>query len=141
MTLKIIGYIFYVIVFTYCYYFLNRRLATKWILILYPVIFFASIYPIKVWFDYIRPIYNEAFAESWLKIILMSVAGFCLFNFSYGIVNMMVKAQVNFHQTWGKPQHNPVKYVIDNATNIKAMFHFFFYTGGIILIGIAFLKY
>lgn len=36
MTLKIIAYIFYVIVFTYCYYFLNRKFITKWILILYP---------------------------------------------------------------------------------------------------------
>ena len=108
---------------------------------LYPLIFVGSIYPIKLWFDYIRPIYGDAFSESWLKIVLMSVAGFCLFNFSYGIINLMVNAQVNFHQTYGKPQLNPVKYVIENSTNIKAMFHFFFYTGGIILIGIAFLKY
>ena len=141
MTLKIIAYIIYVLLFTYCYYFLNKKLPNKWILMLYPLIFVGSIYPIKPWFDYIRPIYGDAFSESWLKIVLMSVAGFCLFNFSYGIINLMVNAQVNFHQTYGKPQLNPVKYVIENSTNIKAMFHFFFYTGGIILIGIAFLKY
>lgn len=141
MTLKIIAYIIYVLLFTYCYYFLNKKLSNKWILMLYPLIFVGSIYPIKLWFDYIRPIYGDAFSESWLKIVLMSVAGFCLFNFSYGIINLMVNAQVNFHQTYGKPQLNPVKYVIENSTNIKAMFHFFFYTGGIILIGIAFLKY
>jgi len=141
MTLKIIIYIFYVIVFTYCYYFLNRKLTNKWILILYPLFFVASIYPIKLWFDYIKPIYGERFSESWLKIILMSVAGFTLFNFFYGIVNLMVNAQVDFHQAYGKPWLNPVKYVIENSTNIKAMFHFFFFIGGIILIGVAFLKY
>ena len=141
MILKLIAYLVYVIVFTYCYYFLNKKLPIKWILIGYPLFFVASIYPIKLWFDYIRPIYGEAFSETWLKIILTSVAGFTLFNFAYGIVNLMVNAQVGFHQTYGKPWLNPVKYVIENSTNIKAMFHFFFFSGGIILIGIAFLKY
>lgn len=130
MTLKIIGYIVYIIVFTYCYYFLNRKLSNKWILIAYPLFFVASIYPIKFWFDCIRLIYGDGFSESWLKIILMSVAGFTLFNFFYGIVNLMVNAQVGFHQTYGKPWLNPVKHVIGNSTNIKAMFHFFLFTGG-----------
>ncbi|RZK04362.1 MAG: hypothetical protein EOO43_22435 [Flavobacterium sp.] len=85
--------------------------------------------------------YGRAFSESWLKIILMSVAGFTLFNFFYGIVNKMVNTQVNFHQTYGKPFLNPVKYVIENQANIKAMFHFFFYTGGVILIAVVFYKY
>ncbi len=141
MALKITGYILYVMLFTYCYYFLNRKMSNKWILIMYPLIFVAAIYPIKIWFGAVRPVYGNAFSESWLKIILMSLAGFTLFNFFYGVINLMVDAQVGFHKSYGRPDLNPVRYVIDRQSIIKKGFHLFFYTGGILLIGICFLKY
>ena len=141
MMLKIIGYLFYVMIFTYCYYFLNRKLKTRWILIGYPLFFVASIYPVKLWFDYIRQIYSVAFADTWLKIILMSLAGFTLFNFVYGIVNLMINTQVNFHQKYGKPHLNPVRFITENASSIKGGYHLFFYIGGVWLIAIAFWKY
>ncbi|WP_337858664.1 hypothetical protein [Pedobacter sp. GR22-6] len=141
MTLKIIGYLLYLIIFTYCYFILNRRMGNKWILIGYPLLFLASIYPIKIWFDYVRPIYNQAFTDSWLKILLMSVAGFCLFNFIYGIINLMVGAQVSFHSRYGKPKLNLVKFVLKNADKIRSGYHLFFYTGGVFTVGVCFLKY
>ena len=141
MTLKIIGYIIYVIVFTYCYYFLNKKLKTSYILIGYPLFFTASIYPIKLWFDHVRQIYSLAFVDTWLKIILMSIAGFTLFNFAYGIINLMINTQTSFHKRYGKPHLNPVRFVIANASTIKGGYHLFFYTGGILLIAIVFWKY
>jgi len=139
--LKIIAYLIYVIVFTYCYYVLNKKLPNKWIFIIYPLIFVATIIPIKFWVDYARPVYGDVFTKTWLSIMLMTSAGFCLFNFFYGIVNIMVSTQVNFHQKYGNPGLNPVRGFIANASNIKGFLHFFFYTGGVILIGIAFAKY
>ncbi|RFZ81831.1 hypothetical protein DYU05_18600 [Mucilaginibacter terrenus] len=139
--LKIVAYFIYFTIFTYCYYVLNRKLANKWIFILYPAIFCASIYPIKIWFDYIRPRYGDAFAGTWLKIILMMFASLCLFNVGYEIVNFTVNKQVRFQQNYGQPNVGFVKSFVDNASNIKAMAHFFFYVGGVVLMYIAVTKY
>lgn len=106
-----------------------------------PAFFCSSIYPVKLWFDYVQQIYSLAFVESWLKIILMSLAGFTLFNFLYGIINLMMNTQVSFHEKYGKPYLNPVRFAIANASTIKGGYHLFFYTGGILLIAIAFWKY
>ena len=139
--MKILAYVVYIIVFTYCYYFLNRKLPNKWIFILYPLIFAVAIIPIKFWVDYARPTYGDAFASSWLKIILMMFASLCVFNIAYGFVNILVNTQVGFHQTYGSANSNPLKRIIDNASNIKGALHLFFYTGGVILMGIAITKY
>lgn len=141
MVLKILIYILYVTVFSYCYFILNRKISNKWILIGYPLFFVLSIYPAKLWFEYVRPIYNEAFVDTWLKIILMSIGGFTLFNFCYGIVNLMVDTQVGFHRRYGKPDLNPVKFVINNAGNIKTSYHLFFYSGAILTSGVVFYTY
>ncbi len=71
----------------------------------------------------------------------MSIAGFTLFNFVYGVVNLMVNAQTGFHKRHGQPGLNPVKFVINHEATIKRGYHLFFYTGGLLLIAIAFWKY
>ncbi|MEH3114440.1 hypothetical protein [Pedobacter terrae] len=141
VALKIICYIIYTFVFTYCYCYLNAKLKTKTILIGYPIFLIVSIYPVKIWLDHIRQIYNETFTQSWLKIILMSIAAFTLFNLAYGIISIMVNAQVGFHQKYGKPPKNPVKFFLKNADSVKGAYLIFFYIGGILLGGIIFWKY
>lgn len=139
--MKITAYIIYITLFTFCYYFLNRKLSNKWIFILYPLLFVAPIFPLKFWFQYAKLHYGDHIASSWLTIILMMSACFSLFNIVYGLVNFMVNTQVNFHQNYGRPNTNPIKSFIGNSSNIKVFLHFFFYTGGIILPGIAIFKY
>jgi len=141
VALRIACYLIYLFIFSYCYCFLNARLKIKTILIGYPIFFIVSIYPVKIWLDHIRPIYNESFAQSWLKIILMSIAAFTLFNFANGIVRLMVNTQVGFHQKYGKPHKNPVRFLLANADTIKGAYLIFFYIGGILLGGIIFWKY
>jgi hypothetical protein len=114
---------------------LNQKLSTAWIFLLYLLIFIAAIYPIKLWFDYVRPIYGDAIASRWLKIILMMFNGLMVFNWGYAMVNVIVDKQVQFHNTYNKPNITGfLKSVLDGAPNIKAVAHFFFYTGGVILI-------
>ena len=133
--LDYIAYFIYFVIFTYCYYGLNKKLSTKWIFLLYLLVFIAAIYPLKLWFAYLRPAYGDAFASHWLKIILMMFASLTLFNWFYGIVNFMVDKQVQFHHTYNKPNAvGLLKPVLDNAPKIKAYTHFFFYSGGVILI-------
>jgi hypothetical protein len=136
-----IAYLVYFVIFTYCYYVLNKKLSTAWIFLLYLLIFIAAIYPLKLWFDYVRPIYGDAIAGRWLKIILMMFNGLTVFNWAYGIVNLIVDKQVQFHNTYNKPNITGLlKSVLDGAPNIKAFAHFFFYTGGVVLIYIYILK-
>ena len=90
--------------------------------------------------SYMVPIYGENFSDELLKAILFMVLSITLFNVMYGIVNLLVNAQVGFHQNYGKPNEGHVKYVIEKALNIKKILHFFFYTGGVILIGIVIFK-
>jgi hypothetical protein len=139
--MKLLVYAIYVVIFTFCYYFLNKKLPNKWIFILYPLIFAAAIIPIKLWVNYARPAYGDAFASSWLKIILMMFAGLCVFNIAYGIVNIIVNTQVSFHQTYNNADSNLVKKLVANVSNIKGALHLFFYIGGVVLIGIAVTKY
>ncbi|MFD2324957.1 hypothetical protein [Mucilaginibacter galii] len=95
----------------------------------------------KLWYNYAHPIYGEALAGSWLKIILMMFASLCVFNIIYGFVSIGVNTQVNFQQTYGNAQSSPIKNFIDNASNLKGALHFLFYLGGVILMGIATAKY
>lgn len=139
--MKITVYITYIVLFTFCYYFLNRKLSNKWIFISYALLFVVPIFPLKLWFPYARLHYGDDIAGSWLKIILMTSACFCLFNIVYGLVNFMVNTQVNFHQNYGSPNTNPIKSFINGASNIKVFLHFFFYTGGVLLPAIAIFKY
>ena len=130
-----IAYLVYFIIFTYCYYVLNKKLSTGWIFLLYLLIFVAAIYPLKLLFGYARPAYGDVVASRWLKIILMMFASLTIFNWAYGIVNLIVDKQVQFHNTYNKPNVSGfLKSVLDGAPNIKAFAHFFFYTGGVILI-------
>lgn len=130
-----IAYLVYFIVFTYCYYVLNQKLSTAWIFLLYLLIFIAAIYPLKLLFGYVRPTYGDAIASRWLKIILMMFASLTIFNWAYGIVNFIVDKQVKFHNTYNKSNVTGLlKSVLNGAPNIKAFAHFFFYTGGVILI-------
>jgi hypothetical protein len=138
---KILAYIIFIIVFTFCYYWQNKRLSNTWICILFPLLFAASIMPIKYWVDYARPTYGDAFTSSWLKIILMLFAELIVFNIAYVFVNFIVSAQVNFHEKYGKPNVGFVKSFIDNATNIKSIAHFFFYLGGVIFSYLIVTKY
>jgi hypothetical protein len=129
---RIIAYFIYIIIFTFCYYWLNRRLANKWIIIIYPLTFAAAIFPLKYWFQYARPTYGDAIASSWLKIILMLFGCLIVFNISYAFINFIVSKQVKFHQKYGNANVGFVASFIDKATNIKSLAHFFFYVGGVI---------
>ncbi len=138
--MKILVYLTYATLFTYCYYFLNKKLANKWILIGYPLFFCASIYPIKLIFDAIVPHLGKALAGQWLLLMLYAVAMLSLFNFFYGIVNRMVNNLTDFQQRYGSPDIQPVKWYITNKSNVINMYHFFFYTGGVILYAVAVFK-
>ena len=124
--MKITAYIIYIVLFTFCYYFLNRKLSNKWIFILYPLLFVIPIFPLKIWFQYARLHYGNDIADSWLKILLMTSACFCLFNIVYSKVNFMVNTQVNFHLNYGRPNTNFIKNFINSESNIKSFLHFFF---------------
>lgn len=129
---KIVCYSIFVIIFTACYYGLNKKLKNKWILIIYPLFFVASIYPIKLIYDHIK-ISDEAFAETVLKTSLMVVAIFCLMNFFYGIINFMVNTQKSFHGGNAMLAKGPVKWFLENTENITRGYHLFFYFGGIFM--------
>ncbi|WP_131327993.1 hypothetical protein [Chryseobacterium vrystaatense] len=138
--MKVTVYIIYIIIFTFCYYYLNRKLGNKGIFILYPMLFVAVVFALKFWFQYAKLQYGDNMAGSWLKIGLMTLGCFCLFTIVYGLVNFMVNTQVNCHQNYGRPGTIPIKSFLAGTSSIKGVLHFFFYTGGIILPGIAIFK-
>lgn len=139
--MQIIVYLIYFVSFTCCYYFVNPKLSTKKIFIGYFSFFWLSMIPVKYWVDYVKPLNNEDFFSMWLKIILMLIAGFCLFNISYGVVNLITSSQEKFHRTYGYPNRNPVKFYLDNQVSIKKCFHLFFYIGATVLMAIAVYQY
>ncbi len=138
--MKIIIYVVYVVIFTYCYYFLNKKLSNKSILILYPLVFFLSIYPLKLLYNAILPNIGAALAKEYLIVLLFAISMITLFNFSYGIVNMIITKQTNFHQNYGMPAKGHIKWFLKNATNFKNLYHLFFYSGGIILYTVVIFK-
>ena len=138
--MKIAIYVLYVIIFTYCYYFLNKKLSNKSILILYPLVFFLSIYPLKILYNAILPTIGAVLAKEYLIVILFAIAMITLFNFSYGIVNMIIRKQTSFHQSYGTPVKGHIKWFFKNATNFNNLYHLFFYSGGIILYTVVIFK-
>ncbi|MVN90663.1 hypothetical protein [Mucilaginibacter aquatilis] len=130
-----VAYFIYIVIFTYCYFVLNKKLSTKWIFILYFLVFVAMIYPMKLWFNYARHAYGDILADRWLKIMLMMFASMTIFNWAYGAVNLIADKQVQFHQTYNKFNANgSLKSILDNASSIKSFARFFFYIGGVVLI-------
>jgi hypothetical protein len=134
--MKILIYIVYAVVFTGCYYFLNKKLSNKWILIGYPLFFCVSLFPIKLIYDAIVPNTGKIIAKEYLLLMLFAVAMITLFNFFYGIVNLMLNKQVSFQQSYGMPDKAHVKWFMNNVGNINGLYHLFFYAGGIILYGV-----
>jgi hypothetical protein len=129
---KVIAYLIYFAVFTYCYYGLNKKLSNKWIFILYPLIFCASIYPIKIWFDYFRPAYGDVLAKRWLSIILMMFNSLIVFNIAYGIVNLLTKPKEVFPQAPETANERFIKFITSGTIDMRTLAHFFFYTGGVL---------
>lgn len=138
--MKILVYLAYAAIFTYCYFSLNKKLRNLWILIGYPLFFCASIYPIKLIFDAMVRDMGKAQAGEWLLLMLYAVSMLSLFNFSYGIVNNMVNRLVGFQQQYGAPERQPVKWYINNRPHIMNAYHYFFYTGGLILYAVVVFK-
>ena len=138
--MKILVYLIYAAIFTYCYFMLNKKLPNLWILTGYPLFFCASIYPIKLIFDAMVPHTGKALAGEWLKLMLYAVAMLSLFNFFYGIVNNMVNKLAGFQQQYGTPERQPVKWYLSNRSNIMNAYHYFFYTGGVILYAVVVFK-
>ena len=134
--MKIIVYLTYAITFTYCYYFINRKLANKWILMGYPLFFVASIYPIKLVFDAIANHAGRAVGKEYLLLMLFAAAMLTLFNFMYGIVNLMVNAQAGFQQRYNPGAGGHVQWFLSNVGTIKGAYQLFFYSGGVILYAI-----
>ncbi|SHF70111.1 hypothetical protein SAMN02787073_2707 [Chryseobacterium vrystaatense] len=83
--MKVTVYIIYIIIFTFCYYYLNRKLGNKGIFILYPMLFVAVVFALKFWFQYAKLQYGDNMAGSWLKIGLMTLGCFCLFTIVYKV--------------------------------------------------------
>ena len=81
---------------------------------------------------------GESIADERIKLVLFALAMFTLFNFFYGIINLMVGAQKSIHKTYNSSNLNrgSVKIFRDNENGIKNTAHFFFYTGGVILYAI-----
>jgi phosphatidylglycerophosphate synthase len=138
---KIATYLIYLVVFTLCYYGLNRKLSNKWIILIYPLAFAIAIIPIKYWAAYARPRYGDAFTSSWLKIILMLLACLMVFNIIYAFVNFIMNTQVNFHRKYNKPNNGFIKSFVGSSSNITSLAHLFFYIGGAILSYIVVTKY
>jgi len=139
--LKIAAYIIFLIIFTFCYYWINKRLLNIWICLIFPLLLAAAVTPMKYWFNYARPTYGDALAGTWLKITLMLFACLIVFNVAYVFVNHIVGTQVSFHKKCGQPNVGFVKSFIANATNIISIGHLFFYVGGVILSFIIVTKY
>lgn len=140
-SIKIFGFLIYALSFSFCYFYLNKKLSTIWIFILYPALFAASIYPLKIWYDNFKMNYSHEFTEGWLKIILMSIAAFTIFNIAYGAVNIVTKSQVKFHNAYGNVNRNPVKFVMKNIGVINNIYHGFFYFAAMALGALIFIKY
>jgi hypothetical protein len=134
--MKILIYLTYLLIFTYCYYFLNKKLTNKWIMLGYPLFFCALLYPIKLIYDAVLPRTGEAMASEYLLIMLYAVAMITLFNFFYGVVNRMVHGLADFQQTYGMPEKSPAKWYLANANNITGAYQVFFYLGGVILFAV-----
>lgn len=138
--MKITIYIIYFVIFTLSYFFLNSKLTNKWIFIIYPLVFILPIYPLRLIFASIVKSHGLAFAEAFIILIMFAFAIFTLFNFFYGIVNVIVDTQVGFQQGYDKSNVGHIKSFTDNAANIKRFFHLFFYLGGVILFAIVVFK-
>jgi len=134
--MKILIFVVYAVIFTYCYYFLNKRISNKWILIGYPIFFCVSMLPIKLIYNAIVPNTGKVIAKEYLLIMLFAVTMITLFNFFYGVVNLMLNTQASFQQSYGMPEKAHVKWFLNNIGNIKGLYHLFFYSGGIILYGV-----
>ncbi|MCA5005258.1 hypothetical protein [Sphingobacterium bovistauri] len=104
----------------------------------YPLFFVLSLYPAFLFSRHLISEIGEEDASEWVKLILFALAMFTLFNFFYGIINLMVNGQKNFHETYNSSNLNKgsVKLFRDNENGIKNAAHFFFYTGGVILYAI-----
>lgn len=141
--MKILIYIVYFVIFTFCYFILNKKLSNRWILICYPLLFVVSILPIKLLTDLLIKEIGRQPAKYIIVIILMALASFTLFNLFYAIVNLMVGLQKTFHQEFNQSNlgKNPIKYFIENTSNLKNMLHFLFYLAGVILYGLFIYKF
>lgn len=138
--MKIIIYVLYFLIFTFFYYFVNKKVSNKWIFIGYSSLFVGSSIVFVIIVRYLIKIHGKEFVGEWPKIFLMMIASFCLFNIFYGIVNRIIDAQAKFHTNVGNTSANPVKYFIENKSNFKNLLHFFFYTGGTVLVAIMIYK-
>lgn len=134
--MKIIVYVIYLIIFTACYYGVNRGLSRIKILIAYPLFFVLSIYPIKLITDHLIVKYGKTYASEWLILMLFAVAMFSLFNFFYAVTSSIISTQNNFHNHFNSPNKGPIKFLRANSGALKNGYHLFFYIGGIVLFAI-----
>jgi hypothetical protein len=75
-------------------------------------------------------------AGEYLKLMLFAVAMLTLFNFMYGIINLMVNAQAGFQQRYNTGAGGHVQWFLNNVGTIKGVYQLFFYSGGVILYAI-----
>jgi hypothetical protein len=86
------------------------------------------------------PNMGKALAGEWLLLMLYAVSMLSLFNFFYGIVNNMVDKLAGYQQQYGTTDRQPAKWYISNRLNIINAYHYFFYTGGILLYAVVVFK-
>ncbi len=134
--MKIIIYIIYLLIFSFFYYFVNKRVSNKWIFIGYSSIFVIASIAFVIIVRNLININGKEFVGEWPKLFLMMITSFCLFNIFYGIVNQMIDAQSKFHNNFGTTSQNPVRYFMQHRASIKSLLYFFFYTAGTVLIAI-----